>query len=116
MKYMCMIFDNEKNWVDASPEEQQAIFGAHMSFTEEAKAAGVLVGGEALQPSPTASVVTARDTGVVTTDGPFLESKEQLGGYYIVECASAEEAAKWAAKIPEAKTGHVEVRAIMSFD
>lgn len=116
MKYICLLYENEKNWIDADPAQQQAIFAAHMDFTEAAKAAGKLVGGEALHPSTTATVVTRRGEETLTTDGPFLETKEQLGGYYVLDCEDLDEATEWAARIPEAKTGHVEVRPLMSFD
>ncbi len=112
MKYLLMIYDNEKSWEEADEAERNAIFGKHMTFTEEAQAAGVMVGGEALEPTNTAT--TVRKTGA--HDGPFAETKEQLGGFYIVDCPNLDEALKWAKKLPESETGGIEVRPVMTFD
>ncbi|MCL4131246.1 UNVERIFIED_CONTAM: hypothetical protein GTU68_010758 [Idotea baltica] len=87
----------------------------YMGFGEEAGAAGVLVAGEALEPTSSATSVQVRDGDVITTDGPFAETKEQLGGFYIVECDTLDEAVKWAAKIPHAATGTIEVRPVPDF-
>ena len=87
----------------------------YMQFGEEGTAAGVIVTGEPLEPTSTATSVQVRDGEVFMTDGPFAETKEQLGGFYILECDSLDEAMKWAAKIPHASTGTVEVRPVPDF-
>lgn len=116
MKYLCLIYDNEQKWLTMSEAEQGQIFGAHMAFTEEAKKAGKMVGGEALQPSRTATVVRLNNNKAVHKDGPYAETKEQLGGYYILDCENLDDALAWAAKIPEASSGAIEVRPIMVFE
>jgi hypothetical protein len=88
---------------------------AYYAFTNDSRAAGVNRGGEALQPTSTATTVRVRDGKTVTTDGPFAETKEQLGGYYLFECKDLDEAIQWAAKIPGAKFGSIEVRPIWEF-
>ena len=93
-----------------------AVMEAHNAFGEAAGKAGVLLGGEALQLSNTATVVQVRDGERMLTDGPFAETKEQLGGYYVLQCKDLDEALTWAAQIPEAKSGKVEVRPIMEFE
>jgi len=119
MKYACLIYSNEadpKAHPDqASPEFQEMMTG-YFSFTAEAEAAGVHVAGEALESVASATSVQVRDGDVVTTDGPFAETKEQLGGFYILECETLDEAISWAAKIPHAATGTVEVRPVPNFD
>jgi len=85
---------------------------AYMAFGEEMGARGVLQGGERLQPVTTATTVRVRDDEVVTSDGPFAETKEQLGGFYLVECKDLDEAIEVAARIPGARYGSIEVRPI----
>jgi len=116
MQYLCLIYDDEK-LLDAMPEaERGAFFGAYMQFTADIKASGHLRGGDALQPVATATTVRIRDGKLTTTDGPFAETREQLGGYYLVEAKDLDEAIKIAARIPSAKVGSIEVRPIMVFD
>jgi hypothetical protein len=88
----------------------------YVDFTQEVQDAGVMAGGEALQPIATATTVTVRDGKTELMDGPFAETKEQLGGFYILECKDLDEALKYAAKIPDAKYGRIEVRPIMVID
>jgi hypothetical protein len=116
MQYMCLLFIDENAAANASDAERGEIFAAYGAFTEEVKAAGVFKGGDPLQPVSTATVVRAPDGGApVTTDGPYAETKEQLGGYYLLECKDLDEAIEWAAKIPAARFGGaVEVRPIMA--
>ncbi len=114
MKFMVLLYENEENWNKLSETEQQEIFSAHMAFTEAAKAAGVLGGGEPLEPHTTATTLRRRNGRLTQTDGPFAETKEQLGGFYILECKDLDEATEWAAKIPEVDRGSVEIRPIMS--
>src|SRR5215217_1055896 len=89
---------------------------AYYAFGDEAEKAGVLLGGEGLQPTATATTVRVRDGEPLLTDGPFIETREALGGFYLLECADLDEAARWAAKIPDAATGAVEVRPVMDYD
>jgi hypothetical protein len=111
MRYLILIYENE----DTAPQDP-AELEKWSAYTESLKAAGVLRGGEALQPTSTATTVRRVDGKVVTSDGPFAETKEQLGGYYMVECGDLDEALKWAAEIPSVGRGPVEVRPIMEFD
>lgn len=107
MKYAILIYDDESNWTgneDLSP---------WMEYTQALTEAGVLRGGEALEPTTTATTVRMVDGRVTTTDGPFAETREQLGGFYLIECADLDEAVGWAAKIPSVDRGSVEVRPIM---
>ena len=115
MKYLLMIHGDESRWPSLAPEESKAILDAYTAFGEEAEKAGVLLGGEGLQPTSTATVVRVRDGEKTVTDGPFAETKEQLGGYYLVDCKDLDEAIEWAAKIPGAETGSIEVRPIMDY-
>ena len=115
MRYLCLIYENEKAWETMPKEEADAVFGEYFAFTEGIKQSGHHVGGEALQPTQTATTVRIRNGKVSTTDGPFAETKEQLGGFYMVDCKDLDEALKWAAQIPSAGRGPVEVRPIMEF-
>lgn len=115
MRYLALLYGDEN--VVLSDQEQQELMTAYVAFGEEGDKAGVLTGvGEALQPSSTATTVRVRDGETVTTDGPFAETKEQLGGFYLFESDNLDQAIEWAAKIPAAKDGSVEVRPIMEFD
>lgn len=111
MRYLALIYDDEN--VVWSDEEMDKEMRAYYAYDAEVKRAGVSELGEALQPTTTATTVRVRDDETLTTDGPFAESKEQLGGYYLLECANLDEAVKWVAKIPGAKHGSIEVRPIM---
>jgi hypothetical protein len=119
MKYALLIYDEET--ANPSPEPPDpAVWGKVMeeynAYTEAIKSAGVHVGGEALQPNPTATTVRVRDGRTLTTDGPFAETKEGLGGFYLLECADLDEALAWAAKCPGSWYGSVEVRPIVDFE
>ena len=116
MRYLLTIYDDESGWNDATPEQSQQIMAAYGAFGEEAQAAGALLGGEGLQPTSTATTVRVRDGEALTTDGPFAETREQLGGYYLLECKDLDEAIGWAAKIPGAQSGSVEVRPVMDYE
>ena len=116
MKYMFLIYDNEQNWVGLTENEQGEVLRAHGAFTEAARAHGKYVGGEGLQPTQTATTVSVRDKKTVTTDGPFMETKEQLGGFYLLDCRDIDDAVEWAARIPEAGRGHIEIRPLMVFE
>jgi len=114
MKYACLIYDDEANGPDEASPEFAEMMGGYMAFGE---AAGErILGGEALAPVATATTVSVRNGETITTDGPFAETKEQLGGFYILECADLDEAVSLAAQIPGAKEGRVEVRPVLDFD
>ena len=115
MKYLCLIYDEEKKLGGMSKTESDAFMGEYFAFTEGIRKSGHYVAGEALQPVQTATSVRVRNGKVSTTDGPFAETKEQLGGYYLVEAADLNDAIQVAARIPGAKTGSIEVRPIMVF-
>lgn len=116
MQYLVLIYDDEKVWNDMPQEQSQKLFGDYMAYTQEMSKAGVLRGGDALKPVATATTVRIRGGKTLTTDGPFAETKEQLGGYYLIDVANLEEALKWAAKCPSAAFGSIEVRPVMVFD
>jgi hypothetical protein len=116
MKYLCLIYENEADWANASKEEADTITNEYFAFTEDIRKSGHLLGGEALQPTQTATTVRVRNGKISTTDGPFAETKEQLGGYYLIEANDLNDAIRIAARIPGAKSGSVEVRPVMSFD
>ena len=111
MRYMLLLYQDEK-LIHMSPEEM----AKWEAFTKEVTDAGVYEDGRALQPVPTATTVRVRDGETVTTDGPFAETKEQLGGFYLLNCKDLDEAIVYAAKIPLAPTGSVEVRPVMEFE
>jgi len=115
MRYLLLIYGNEATNMQMTPAEQQVEIGAYNDFGNELQNAGAMVSGEALQPTMTATTVRVRNGKTVTTDGPFAETKEQLGGYYMVECANLDEAIHWAAKIPGAAKGSIEVRPIVEW-
>src|SRR5688572_19056854 len=100
MQYLLLIYDDEKVWEAMPKEQSDALFGGYMKFTQDVKASGHLVAGDALQPVHTATTVRVRDGKLTTTDGPFAETREQLGGYYLIEAKDLDEAVKIAAKIP----------------
>ena len=110
MQYMILIYGDEKAWAGLPEDEMNAAFAAYMQYSKDLAAAGVMRGGASLQPIATATTVRVRGGKAATTDGPFAETKEQLGGYYIVEVPNLDQAIKWAAKCPGAAHGSVEVR------
>ena len=114
-KYMALIYTDEHLGDNVSPEEAQKSYEAYGAFTEEARGSGKMEAGDALQPTNTATTVRVRDGKVATTDGPFAETKEQLGGFYMFNCKDLDEAIEWAAKIPGAQYGSIEVRPLMEF-
>jgi hypothetical protein len=112
MQYLMMIFGDESAEAAASAEEETAMLGEYGVWAEAAGKAGVLRGGERLRPTSAATVVRVRDGETLTTDGPYADTKEQLGGYFIVDCANLDEALEWAGRIPGARFGAIEVRPI----
>ena len=112
MKYLCMIYDDENVWATMPKAESDAMMGEYFAFTEGIRESGQYLAGEALQPVSTATTVRIRNGKLSTTDGPFAETKEQLGGFYILKCKDLDEAIHWASKIPGALKGTIEVRPI----
>jgi hypothetical protein len=116
MQYLLLIYDDEKIWTTMPEAERNQVFGEYMAFTQDTKASGHYKAGDALQPTHTATTVRVRNGKISTTDGPFAETREQLGGYYLVEAKDLDEATKIAARIPSARFGSIEIRPIMTFD
>ncbi|MDD9937764.1 MAG: YciI family protein [Myxococcales bacterium] len=113
MKYLALIYDAEDQGPTPGTPEFEAYMARWIAADKAFKDAGVLVGGEALEPSSTATRVRVRGGKTETMDGPFAETKEQLGGYYVFECENLDEAIKYAAMIPVDESGTLEVRPIM---
>ncbi len=112
MQYLLLICNEESAAEAASPEEGAAMMAEYMKWTETMGARGVLRGGERLYPTTDATTVRAREGEIVTSDGPFAETKEQIGGYFVVECKDLDEAIEVAATLPGARFGSIEVRPI----
>lgn len=113
MKYLCLIYEDEKMYEHMSEEDAGKVFQEYGTFTQDIAQSGHLLGGEALQPVQTATTVRVRNGNVSTTDGPFAETKEQLGGYYLIEAKDLNDAIQVAARIPGSRYGGIEVRPIM---
>ncbi|HEX9038288.1 MAG TPA: YciI family protein [Ktedonobacterales bacterium] len=113
MQYALLIYTDETQDTQATPEEMNQVMAAYNAFGEQYK--DQITGGEALNPTSSATTVRVRDGKSLTTDGPFAETKEQLGGFYLVKAANLDEAIAIAANIPGAKFGSVEVRPVMEF-
>jgi hypothetical protein len=116
MKYLCLIYDEEKKVGAMSQSESAAFMGEYFAFTEGIRKSGHYVAGEALQPVQTATTVRVRNGKASATDGPFAETKEQLGGFYLIEARDLNDAIQVASRIPSARIGSIEVRPIMQFD
>jgi hypothetical protein len=113
-QYLLLFYRSEDDWDAMSEEEHKTIVGEYLALHEELREKGIWVAGAPLQSITTATTVRVRDDEVVMTDGPFAETKEQLGGYFLIEAASPAEAREWAAKVPAARYGSVEVRPVVS--
>jgi hypothetical protein len=113
MKYLCLIYDEEKALSGMSKAEADAFMGEYFAFTEGIKKSGHYLAGEALKPVHTATTVRIRNGKMSTTDGPFAETKEQLGGFYLIEAENIDQAIAIASRIPGARTGSIEVRPVM---
>ena len=113
MQYMLLIYDSEETWRSMPEDERNGYYGEYFALTNELRDKGAFVAGDQLQPVATANVVRVKSGKQVVTDGPFAETKEQLGGYYLIEADSIEDANAWAAKIPGARFGGVEVRPVV---
>ena len=113
MQYLLLIYDNESQLDTMTSEEQGKLFQEYGTFTQEIAASGHYKGGNALHPVAKATTVRVREGKRLTTDGPFAETKEQLGGYYLIEAADLDEATAIAARVPSARLGSIEVRPVM---
>jgi hypothetical protein len=116
MKYLCLIYDDETMWERMPENETGKLMGDYHSFTSDIRSSGHYLGGEALQPTATATTVRVRNGKMSTTDGPFAETKEQLGGFYLIEAKDLNDAIQVASRIPGARMGSIEVRPIMKVD
>lgn len=110
MQYMLLIYGDEKAWFNLPKAQLEKGYQAYINYTNELVASGCLQGGSELKPIATATTVRVKNGKTITTDGPFAETKEQLGGYYLIDVPTLDEAIKWAAKCPGAWGGSVEVR------
>jgi hypothetical protein len=114
MQYMLLIYNDPSSWDSMSEAERGEIYGAYGTFTTDLQASGKYVAGDALQGLETATSVRVREGETLTTDGPFAETKEVLGGYYLIDVETIDEALEWAAKLPGSWYGTVEVRPIVT--
>jgi hypothetical protein len=113
MKYMLLIHDDEKAWAKISETELKQVMAEYRQLSQQLQASGHYVAGFQLQPTSTATSVRIRDGKRLVTDGPFAETREQLGGYYLVEARDLDEAIGIAARIPSARVGTIEVRPVV---
>ena len=113
MQYLLLIQDDEQNWATLPEEGRRRVVAEYLALTEEMHERGVILGSNRLAPVSAASTIRVRDGEEVVTDGPFAETKEQLGGFFLIEVDSVAEAQSWAAKVPVARHGSVEVRPIV---
>jgi hypothetical protein len=116
MRYLLLIYQDEVAHSHWSQEQLAAEYQAYNEFTESVAKSGALQSGEPLMPTNTATTVRVRNSKTLTTDGPFAETKEQLGGYYLVNCKDLDEAIALAARIPAATDGSIEIRPVMEFE
>src|SRR5256712_9465045 len=113
MQYLLLIYEREADWNAFSEKEKGTIFQEYMAFTQGIMKSGHHRAGDALQPVSTATTVQVRNGKTLTTDGPFAETREQLGGFYMLHCDDLDEAIEIAAKIPGARHGSIEIRPVM---
>ena len=116
MRYLLQIWGDERAFGEASPEDIATTMKEYNEVTEDMRSAGAFLSGDGLQPTATATSVRVRDGETAVTDGPFAETKEQLGGFYLIEAADLDEAIAWAAKIPGAREGTIEVRPVVDYE
>jgi hypothetical protein len=116
VQYMCLIYGDEQARLGMSETDRNQMIGDYGVFTESIRQSGNMLAGDALEPTTTATTVRVRNGETLVTDGPFAETKEQLGGYYLIEAKDADEALAIAARIPGARHGAIEVRPVMVFD
>ena len=113
MKYMLLIYHEEQSWDTLSQAEREQIYGEYRNLIGELQSSGQFISGSELQPITTATSVRVRDGQDLVTDGPFAETREQLGGYFLVEAKDLDEATGIAARIPSARTGAIEIRPLV---
>lgn len=116
MKYLLLIYSDESKSANIPPEMAAAFMEEFKQYTIDMIEAGIRLGGEALQPTSTATTIHVEDGKMITTHGPYAETKEQLGGFYLIDVENLDQAIEWAAKIPTARTGRIEVRPIVTYD
>lgn len=116
MKYMLLIYGDQASWDAMSPEDQEPLLKDYFALDDTLKASGELVDGFALENPNAATTVRVRNDETLTTDGPFAETQEVLGGYYVVDCENLDRAIEVAAMIPDVRSGSVEVRPVMEFE
>ena len=112
MQYLLTLYSDESGWNKMTPEQQQQGVAAYTAYTQALQAAGVLKGSNRLRPSGTATTLRATNGKTQVLDGPFIDSKEQLGGYYLIEVPDLDAALSWAGKCPAVNHGVVEIRAV----
>jgi hypothetical protein len=112
VQYLALIYGDEGAWEAQPPQERAAVMERYVAFSRDARAAGVMAAGDELAPTSDATTVRVRDGRTLVVDGPYAEVKEALGGYFLLECGSIDEAVEWAARIPGAEHGAVEVRPV----
>ena len=116
MQYLLLIYTNENDDPKPGTPEGDQVYNDYMAYTEEVKSKKLMLGSNALQPVATATTVRVRNGKTETTDGPFAETKETLGGYYLLDCKDLDEAIEYAAKIPSSTYGSIEVRPVWLFE
>lgn len=115
MKYLLLTYSDEKAAASMPKEAMEGYIADYVAYTREIQESGVRQAGEALQPTATATTIRVRDEKRLTTHGPFAETKEQLGGFYLIECENLDEAIEWASKCPDARHGSIEIRPVMDY-
>jgi hypothetical protein len=115
MRYLCLIYSEEKRWTTAPASDRTAMMNEYGAFTNDIKKSGKFLAGEGLEATTTATTVRVRNGKVSTTDGPFAETKEQLGGFYLITAKDLNDAIQVAGRIPGAKVGSIEVRPVLEY-
>jgi hypothetical protein len=116
MQYLLLIYVDPAEYTKMNEAEQQANMEGYFAYDAEVRQKGVHVAGEGLHPVTAAKTLRVRDGKALTVDGPFAETHEHLGGFYLLNCKSMDEALHWAAKVPDSTIGSIEVRPVMSYD
>jgi hypothetical protein len=117
MKFLLLLYGDESQWADASPEDIQRSMDEYVEYERQLKAASVLLAGEGLEATNAASTIRVQGGETIQSDGPFAETREQLGGFYLLECRDRDEALQWASKVPAASDGGtVEIRPVMDYE
>lgn len=115
VRYLLLIYTDEASAPDAPPDDPEAMLKPWWEYNEWLQEKGWYLGGDALQPTATATTVRERDGQILTSDGPFAETKEQLGGYYMIECENLDQAIEAASRVPAVDRGSIEIRPVMEF-